>query len=91
MIIRDVCPRCQSDTCKKNGRIHNAKKNHLYRDGGRQFTRSLIERFNNTLRQRVSRLVRSAPCPQQLVPEVRTDGKVWAAEHAKAFPRTSSE
>jgi hypothetical protein len=57
MIIRDVCPRCQSDTCKKNGRIHNAKKNHLYRDGGRQFvdcfepylvaddTRSLIERL----------------------------------------------
>jgi hypothetical protein len=27
MIIRDVCPRCQSPKYKKNGHIHNGKQN----------------------------------------------------------------
>jgi hypothetical protein len=37
MIIRDVCPRCQSPKFKKNGHIHNGKKNHHCHDCGRQF------------------------------------------------------
>lgn len=57
MVIRDVCPRCQSPKCKKNGHIHNGKQNHQCQDCGRQFvdgfaqdlisdaTRSLIERL----------------------------------------------
>jgi IS1 family transposase len=57
MIIRDVCPRCQSPKYKKNGHIHNGKQNHQCKDCGRQFvdsfeqylisdeTRSLIERL----------------------------------------------
>jgi insertion element IS1 protein InsB len=57
MVIRDVCPRCQSPKYKKNGHIHNGKQNHRCRDCGRQFvehceqslisddTRALIERL----------------------------------------------
>ena len=57
MVIRDVCPRCQSPHYKKNGRIHNGKQNHQCKDCGRQFvdcceqylvsqdTRALIERL----------------------------------------------
>jgi insertion element IS1 protein InsB len=57
MIIRDVCPRCQSPKCKKNGHIHNGKQNHQCKDWGRQFvggfaqdlvsdeTRGLVERL----------------------------------------------
>jgi transposase-like protein len=56
MVIRDVCPRCQSSKYKKNGHIHNGKQNHRCQDCGRQFvecyeqsliaddTRALIER-----------------------------------------------
>ena len=57
MVIRDMCPRCQSPKHKKNGHIHNGKQNHQCRDCGRQFvdcfeqalvsadTRALIERL----------------------------------------------
>jgi transposase-like protein len=57
MVIRDVCPRCQSSQYKTNGRIHNGKQNHRYQDCGRQFvvcleqslisddSRALIERL----------------------------------------------
>src|ERR671914_701890 len=57
MVIREVCPQCQSPTYKKNGDIHNSKQNHLCLDCGRQFvdcfeqylvsdeTRALIERL----------------------------------------------
>ena len=57
MVIRNVCPRCQSPKCKKNGHIHNGKQNHQCKDCGRQFvecfeqylvsedTRALIERL----------------------------------------------
>jgi insertion element IS1 protein InsB len=57
MVIGDVCPRCESPTCKKNGPIHNGKHNHHCHDCGRQFvqgcepyrisddTRGLRERF----------------------------------------------
>ncbi len=57
MIIRDMCPRCQSSKYKKNGHIHNGKQNHQCRACGRQFvecfeqslisddTRALIERL----------------------------------------------
>src|SRR5512132_4066153 len=55
MVIREVCPRCQSPKYKKNGHIHNGKQNHHCHDCGRQFvdcsehylisedTRALIE------------------------------------------------
>jgi insertion element IS1 protein InsB len=57
MVIRDVCPRCQSPKHKKNGHIHNGKQNHQCHDCGRQFVecfeqylisddvRALIERL----------------------------------------------
>jgi insertion element IS1 protein InsB len=57
MVIRDVCPRCQSPKYKKNGHIHNGKQNHHCHDCGRQFVdcfaqylisedkRALIERL----------------------------------------------
>ena len=57
MVIRDVCPRCQSPEHKKNGHIHTGKQNHQCKDCGRQFvqcfeqylvsddTRALIERL----------------------------------------------
>jgi len=37
MVIRDVCPQCQSPKFKKNGHIHNGKQNHHCYDCGRQF------------------------------------------------------
>jgi insertion element IS1 protein InsB len=57
MVIRDVCPRCQSFRYKKNGHIHNGEQHHPCHDCGRQFvdcfeqylvsddTRTLIERL----------------------------------------------
>jgi hypothetical protein len=57
MVIRDICPRCQSPKYKKNGHLHNGKQNHQCKDCGRQFvdgfeqylvsdaTRSLVERL----------------------------------------------
>ncbi len=57
MVIRDVCPRCNSPKYKKNGHSHNGKQNHHCHDCGRQFvdcfeqyliaddTRALIERL----------------------------------------------
>src|SRR5262245_61220652 len=57
MVIRDVCPRCQSSKFKKNGHIHNGKQNHQCQGCGRQFVayleqplipdapRALIERL----------------------------------------------
>ena len=40
MVIRDVCPRCQSPKFKKNGHIHNGKQNHYCHNCGRQFVES---------------------------------------------------
>jgi transposase-like protein len=37
MVIRDVCPQCQSSKYKKNVHIHNGKQNHQCKDCGRQF------------------------------------------------------
>jgi insertion element IS1 protein InsB len=57
MVIREVCPRCQSPKYKKNGHSRNGKQNHQCHDCGRQFvdcftqyrvsadTRALIERW----------------------------------------------
>ena len=57
MVIRDVCPRCQSSKYKKNGHMHHGKQNHQCQACGRQFvacfepslisddTRALIERL----------------------------------------------
>jgi insertion element IS1 protein InsB len=41
MVIRDVCPQCESSKYKKNGHIHNGKQNHQCKDCGRQFVDSL--------------------------------------------------
>jgi insertion element IS1 protein InsB len=63
MVIRDVCPRCQSSKDTKNGHIHNGKQHHQCHACGRQFvecfeqsliadhTRALIERL---LMERIS-------------------------------------
>ena len=57
MVIRNVCPRCQSPKFKKNGHIHHGKQNHHCHDCKRQFVdcfaqyllaedkRTLIERL----------------------------------------------
>ena len=57
MVVRDVCPRCQSPTYTKNGHIHHGKQHHHGHDCGRQFVdgsepylisedpRALIERL----------------------------------------------
>ena len=45
MVIRDVCPRCQSSKYTKNGHIHNGKQNHQCQDCGRQF----VECFEQSL------------------------------------------
>lgn len=37
MVIRDVCPRCQSPKFKKNGHTHTGKQNHHCHDCGCQF------------------------------------------------------
>ena len=64
MVIRDVCPRCQSPKLKKNGHTHTGKQNHHWHDCGRQCVqccehylisaekRGLIERL---LVERISR------------------------------------
>jgi insertion element IS1 protein InsB len=44
MVIRDVCPRCQSPKFKKNGHIHNGKQNHHCHACGRQFV-SCFEQY----------------------------------------------
>ena len=41
MVIRDVCPQCQSSKFKKNGHLHNGKQNHYCHDCRRQF----VQRF----------------------------------------------
>ena len=57
MIIRDVCPRCQSPKYKKNGHIHNGKQNHHCHDCGRQFVQCfeqyLISEDNRGLIERL--------------------------------------
>jgi hypothetical protein len=52
MVIRKVCPQCQSSQYKKA--VQHKAISKLARKTKH------IERFNNTLRQRVSRLVRAA-------------------------------
>lgn len=36
MAVREACPACQSQQCKKNGHIHNGKQHHQGKDCGRQ-------------------------------------------------------
>jgi insertion element IS1 protein InsB len=57
MVIRDVCPRCQSPKFKKNGHIHNGKQKHHGHDCGRQFVdgfeQDLIAEDKRTLIERL--------------------------------------
>jgi insertion element IS1 protein InsB len=43
MVIREVCPRCQSAKYKKNGHIHTGKQNHHCHDCGRQFVQCFAQ------------------------------------------------
>jgi insertion element IS1 protein InsB len=36
MVVRDVCPRCQSPKSKTNGHLHHGKQHHQCHDCGRQ-------------------------------------------------------
>jgi insertion element IS1 protein InsB len=45
MIVRDACPACRSQQCKKNGHIHTGKQNHRCKQCGRQF----VEHAENRL------------------------------------------
>jgi insertion element IS1 protein InsB len=57
MVIRDVCPRCQSLKFKKNGHIHNGKQHHHGHDGGRQFVESFAHyRISHDRRALLKRL-----------------------------------
>jgi insertion element IS1 protein InsB len=58
MIIRDVCPQCQSPKCKKNGHIHNGKQNYHCHDCGRQFVRCFEQyRITEDKRALIERLL----------------------------------
>lgn len=57
MIIRDVCPRCQSPKYKKNGHIQNGKQNHQCKDCGRQF----VDGFEQ-YRVRMKRVISLSAC-----------------------------
>ena len=58
MVIRDVCPRCQSPKYKKNGHIHNGKQNHHCHDCGRQFVRCFEQdRIAEEKRRLIERLL----------------------------------
>jgi len=56
------CPECGSDNCVQNGSIHNDNPKCQCNDCDRQCKETgktnHIERFNCTMRQRISRLVR---------------------------------
>jgi insertion element IS1 protein InsB len=63
MLVRDACPACQSQQCKKNGHLHTGKQHHRCKDCGRPFVlyaenrvieeeqRPLVERL---LREKIS-------------------------------------
>ena len=58
MVIRDVCPRCQSPKFKKNGHIHNSKQNHYCHDCGRQFVQCFEQyRISDEKRGLIERLL----------------------------------
>jgi transposase-like protein len=56
MVVKAAYPECQANQYKKNGHTHIGKQNHQCKTCGSQFVAS--PRFNNTLRQRLSCLVR---------------------------------
>jgi insertion element IS1 protein InsB len=43
IVIRDMCPRCQSSKYTKNGHIHNGKQNHQCQNCGRQFVKCFAQ------------------------------------------------
>jgi insertion element IS1 protein InsB len=57
MVVRDACPQCASQQCKKNGHIHTGKQNHCCKDCGRQFglhpNNSVIDGDQYTLVERL--------------------------------------
>jgi insertion element IS1 protein InsB len=58
MVIRDVCPRCQSAKYKKNGHIHTGKQNHHCHDCGRQFVQGFAQyRIPDEQRALIARLL----------------------------------
>jgi transposase-like protein len=61
MVIRDVCPRCQSPKFKKNGHIHNGKQNHHGHDCGRQFVDGFAQSALRADSEDVSPFLRGQP------------------------------
>lgn len=57
MLIREACPACGCQECKKNGHIHNGKQNHQGKACGRQFvllaTQRLVPTEDPTLVERL--------------------------------------
>ena len=70
MVVRETCPACGSERCKRNGHIHNGKQNHQCKACGRQCVidaaphviaeeqRALVERL---LREKSLSMVCAAP------------------------------
>src|SRR5215831_3704010 len=58
MVVRDVCPRCQSPTYQKNGPSHHGTPNHQCHDCGRQFV-DCFEHYllSEDIRARIERLL----------------------------------
>jgi transposase-like protein len=44
MGVREACPQCASEQCKKNGHIHTGKQHHQCKHCGRQFVLQLERR-----------------------------------------------
>jgi insertion element IS1 protein InsB len=58
MVLRDVCPRCKSLKCRKNGHIHTGKQNHQCKNCGRQFVQGLAQyRLSDDTRALIERLL----------------------------------
>src|SRR5262245_20223040 len=57
MLVRDACPACQSQQCKKNGHIHTGKQHYRCKACGRQFVvhaeNRLIDEEQRTLVERL--------------------------------------
>ena len=58
MDVRDVCPQCASQQCKKNGHTHDGKQNHQCKHCGRQFVLDAASRvIGEEQRRLVERLL----------------------------------
>jgi insertion element IS1 protein InsB len=86
MVIREVCPRCQSSKYKKNGHIHNGKQNHHCHDCGRQFVQCLEQyRIPDDRRALIERLLEvEADEMSSFVQKKANKQWIWIALDAKS-------